>query len=144
MKMKRILYFGCGRDKGHFFWMSEWHSAMNRDALQRATGLDTVTENFLRAFDGTFTPMITAQGAYKLSSVPPFLIVAWHDYTVDTRPGSNSALLAVGYGGSAEEVIQDAPNWFPSVMRRQTVALYPAVAVSVPNNASERPEADDE
>lgn len=98
----------------------------NRSALQSITGIEGVTDNFLHAIDGTFTPLISGQGAYKESIVPPFRIVAWHDYTVDSRPGSNSALLGIGYE-SADEMLNDAINHFPAVMQRQTSPLHPSV-----------------
>lgn len=123
--MKTLLYFGYIKEKGHYLWTRENCVITNRDALERLTGIRGVTDNFLNAIDDVYTPLITAQGAYKEFFVPPFRIVAWHDYTVDTRPGSNSALLGRGYE-SVIEMLKDAENQFPSVMNRQTAMLFPA------------------
>jgi len=74
--------------------------------------------------DGVYVPGHTReQGQYQVSVVPPFCIVAWHDFTVDKRPGSNSALLGIGYGASVEDIFADAAIKFPSVMKRQIVPL---------------------
>lgn len=69
--------------------------------------------------DGRFTPKSTTeQGLYTQTQQQDWLILAWHDYTVDKRLGSNSVLLGQGYA-SAAELIADARIKFPSVMRRQ-------------------------
>ena len=127
--MKKLIYFGCIGAKGRYLWATERDHIANRSALQSITGIKGVTDNFL----GTFTPLISGQGAYKESIVPPFRIVAWNDYTVDTRRGSSSALLGIGYA-STDEMLDDAINHFPSVMRRQTSPLYPAINAVMPNS----------
>jgi hypothetical protein len=125
-EMKRMLYFGCLVKKGHYLWATESCHIANRSALKSVSAIDDVTDEFLISLDGAFTPLISAQGAYKESLVPPFRIIAWHDYTVDSRPGSNSALLGIGYE-STDEMLDDAINHFPSVMKRQTSPLYLAM-----------------
>jgi hypothetical protein len=67
-------------------------------------------------FDGPFTPENCI--GYQESTIPPLRIVSWVDNSVDHRPGSHSTLIGVGYD-SAEEMLDDAPSWFPSVMKRQ-------------------------
>lgn len=131
--MKKLLYFGCIGDKGHYLWSSEHSHIANRSALKSITGIEGVTDRFLLSIDGTYAPLISTQGAYKESFVPPFRIIAWHDYTVDSRPGSNSALLGIGYD-STDEMLNDAINHFPSVMKRQTIPLHPAINAVLPSN----------
>ena len=122
--MKKLLYFGCVRSVGHYLWVNEGNSVCNVSALKLHTGITGVTDNFIRGIDGFFTPPNGPQGAYRVARVEPFLIVAWNDLTVDSRPGSNSVLLGIGYA-SADEILDDAINHFPSVMRRQTTPLHP-------------------
>lgn len=124
--MKKLLYFGCIREKGHYLFSgdSPGCNIANRSSLERLVGIAGVTDSFLHTIDGTYVPFDTRQGAYKVSTVPPFLIVAWNDYTIDTRPGSNSVFLGIGYASDVE-MINDAINHFPSVMKRQTVPLFP-------------------
>lgn len=113
-EQKTLMYFGCIRTLGHYLWQ---HEGSYRDSrLIRINGVNTKILNFI---DGTFTPGSTSQqGLYNESIVPPFRIVSWHDYTVDKRPGSNSNLIGIGYE-SAEQMIDDAYQKFPSVMNRQ-------------------------
>jgi len=126
--MKKLLYFGCIGEKGHYLWVNEHDRCHNCSTLKALTGIEDVTDQFIHTIDGTFVPVVTDQGAYRVSIVPPFTIVAWHDYTVDQRSGSNSALLGVGFN-SPDEIIDEANQQFPSVMKRQPVPLYPAVPV---------------
>ena len=120
--MKKLLYFGCIRDKGHYLWYSEQNRIANSSALKSITGIEGVTDNFLNSIDGTYTWNTYGQGICKYSLVPPFRIIAWNDFTVDTRPGSNSVLLGIGYE-SAQEMFAEAMKQFPSVMQRQTIPL---------------------
>lgn len=118
--MNLLLYFGCLFRPGHYLFLSENGTTIqNASSLERFCGIrGQVTDRFIQCIDGLFTPVRTGQGIYKISHVPPFLIVAWHDYTVDKRPGSNSALLGVGFT-HAEEMFAAARLKFPSVMARQ-------------------------
>lgn len=120
--MKQMLYFGCVRDKGHYLYFGENFRIHSSSVLMEYSGLKSITQRFVECIDGVYLPLIGAQGVYRISQVPPFLIVAWNDRTVDGRPGSNSALLAVGYT-AANEIIADAVNHYPSVMNRQTEPL---------------------
>ena len=122
--MKKLLYFGCIGQSGHYLWVSEHYSVSNVSALKHHTGITMVNERFLHFMDGAFVPPSGKQGVFRESIVPPFRIIAWSDYTVDSRPGSNSALLGYGYA-NADEILIDAINHFPSVMQRQTSPLRP-------------------
>lgn len=73
----------------------------------------------LNGIDGLFPPGSTFdQGKYQVSIVPPVMIVAWWDYTVDKRPGSNANLIGYGFN-DAEEMIDEAYKLFPRIMNRQ-------------------------
>lgn len=123
--MKHLFYFGCIRSVGHYFYASESDcSIRNPTTLGRRIGAEIpYGEAIFWKIDGGYAPKSSiGQGAYKESFVDPFRIIAWHDYTVDRRPGSNSALLGVGYD-SVAEMLADAAIKFPSVMARQTGLL---------------------
>lgn len=116
---KKLLYFGCIGHAGHSLF--EYDSP---GGYIRATSAN-LREYFpqsnlecLKAIDGTFGPHTREQGKYNDCTIPPLRIVSWWDYTIDSRPGSNSNLIGIGYE-SAEEMIDDAYKIFPSVMNRQ-------------------------
>ncbi len=118
-----LLYFGCIGDAGHHLWVSESRQVANITALRRYHPLPGVSEDFLRHIDQTFCPSVSVpDGVYRVSYVPPFRIIAWRDRSVDSRSGSNSALLGVGYE-TAEELIGEARQQFPSVISRQRQPL---------------------
>ena len=69
--------------------------------------------------DGEHTPKDTIdQGTAGEVILGNYRIIAWHDYTGDSRPGSNSALVGLGYE-SRDEMLIAAAVKFPSIMKRQ-------------------------
>lgn len=112
---KKLFYFGCRGQKGHFFYGGPGPYC---DSI---TGeFPGLNYNILRVIDGTFTPGFThKQGIYQVAEIGPVKIVAWWDYSVDSRPGSNSNLIGSGYA-NAEEMIDAAFKKFPDVMNRQS------------------------
>lgn len=114
--MKHMYYFGCIGQVGHHL-----HDMSQRmlGSLHTAKVLLKVPENLLRCLDGNFVPTETQQaGLYKYSTIGECQIVAWHDYSVDKRPGSNSVLIGIGFIDS-EDMLDWAEKHFPSVMQRQ-------------------------
>ena len=104
--MKKLIYYGCIGEAGHYFF------GPGERSLSRS-------ERPTLFVDGEYTPKeMTKQGSARVVVVDQYIIIAWHDYTGDSRPGSNSVLLAIGYD-SDEEVLKDAAEMFPSVMKRQ-------------------------
>lgn len=92
---------------GHHYWPRKPSSLLN------------VNMNVFDVIDGTFTPGYSrGQGAAQETIVGPLRIIAWHDFTIDSRPGSNSVLIGYGYD-NAEDMFADAEKQFPSVMNRQ-------------------------
>lgn len=111
---KKLVYFGTDGRPGHFFFGGS--SPYAPGLLNDFPGINKI---LLLNIDGAFTPGNTArQGIYQVSIVPPVIIVAWHDYTIDSRPGSNSNLIGMGYE-NAQEMIDDAIKKFPHIMSRQ-------------------------
>lgn len=105
--MKQLFYFGCMGGVGHYWYP---HQPGN---------LPGVNKNIFGVIDGTFTPgNYYDQGAAQEVIIGPIRIIAWHDYSVDKRPGSHSTLIGYGYD-SADAMLIDAEKQFPSVMKRQ-------------------------
>lgn len=113
---KQLLYFGCIKEKGHYLWQFE------NSKMYNLNGFKGINSKVLDHLDGIFTPAFPKQGNAMFSKVGPIAILAWHDYTVDQRPGSNSALIGVGYHDTIE-ILNDAHKLFPSVIKRQTVPI---------------------
>lgn len=104
--MKKLLYFGCIGEPGHYFYRPGEHSL-------------SFSERPTLHVDGEYTPKGTIkQGAAREVVNDQYRIIAWHDYTGDSRGNSNSVLLGIGYE-SREEMLADAKIEFPSVMERQ-------------------------
>lgn len=115
---KKLLYFGCIQNLGHFLYESDNGHSLNIDSIVRR--YPQFNKHLLQGLDATFTPNDWNQkeGVYNDCIVPPIRIVAWWDRSFDKRHGSNSALIGYGFS-SAEEILDEAVKLFPSVMRRQ-------------------------
>jgi len=112
---KKLFYFGCIGAPGHYLHGSHYGG----DPALAAKEMPGINSRLLGSLDDVFTPASTKQqGVYQVSAIPPVIIVAWHDYTGDGRPGSNSALIGYGYD-DAEQIIEAAHGLFPTVMSRQ-------------------------
>lgn len=113
---KLLLYFGCIDRVGHYLFGKGGASASERNAMSLFPSLNP---NLLKHIDAIFPPTQTQiVGKYNECIVPPCIIVAWWDRSVDKRPGSNSNLIGFGYA-NAEEIIDEAYIQFPAVMNRQ-------------------------
>lgn len=111
---KRTYYFGCMGVTGHYMF----------PATRRGNFPDA-NYKVIEYIDGLYTPGgSTEQGKAQFSMIGPFTIIAWHDYTVDKRPGSNSNIIGYGFTGTRSEIIvdmfKDFMIRFPQVVNRQT------------------------
>lgn len=108
--MKKLLFFGCEgpSSPGHFLSESMYD-------VSKRYGIGS---NILDRIDSTFCPPPWKPG-YLAWICPLCKIVAWWDTTGDSRPGSNSVLIGIGYI-DFEEMIDDAYLQFPKIMSRQT------------------------
>lgn len=106
--MKRLYYLGCRTgDKGHFLWTRQWSGA--------GWGIPEMSDQLRGALDGVFCPAI--EGVAMRSNVGPWRIVSWIDRSVDSRPGSHSTFVGIGYERE-EEMVVDAVIQFPDVFQR--------------------------
>lgn len=108
---KKLIYFGCIGTIGHHLYGKDVTGS-------HRVNIPNLNPEVIKFIDGTFTPANRTEGIYNESIVPPVRIVAWWDYSVDNRQGSNSVLIGYGYD-SAEEMIDAAYQIFPGVMKRQ-------------------------
>lgn len=116
--MKKLFYFGCIGDKGHYFWENEGFHMSWKEEQKVAEIIPCKNYNEV---DGNFAPKKTCDQGKYLEYVFPnnTRLVSWWDRTVDSRHGSNSTLIGVGYN-SSDEMLNDAVKLFPSVMNRQS------------------------
>jgi hypothetical protein len=120
--MKKLFFFGCGNNqKGHYLFESDDRMNGHTDQISDRYGINRRILGGV--IDSSFAPAGTdEQSKYQLSYIcttkADFIkIVSWWDRTGDSRPGSNSSLIGIGYS-SAEEMIDDAYVYFPMTMGR--------------------------
>lgn len=126
--MKPIYYFGCIDVSGHHL------HGPNAETSQYA---DRNCKDFAehgRRLDGAFCPPESfGSGLYVISQKPPWNIISWWDYSVDSRQGSHSTFICQGYE-SLEEFWKDAQAQFPSVFKRQRMPVYGGLGSFLPSN----------
>lgn len=120
----KILLFGCGEDAGHFLHRpSAGRPVTDYGVMRRLPAL--VSGNL----DGVFPPQ-----RHRKEFVPrrvvleigadTWTVLAWWDYSVDNRGGSNTALIWKGRHTN-DEMIQAAAEAFPwAIERIQAVQDY--------------------
>lgn len=119
---KTLLYFGCIRDKGHYLWESDGRPLLVfGNTMKQMPGINPA---ILTGIDGMFPPANNGgEGVYSVNIInEKLIIIAWWDYSIDNRPGSNSALIGYGYKNE-QIIISDAMIAYPSVMTRQRKLL---------------------
>ena len=101
--MREWLYFGCHVDSGHFLW--------------RANGVREHRHGHpFGQFDGTLClPRAVGQHVASLSRLgfAGYSVLAFWDYTIDKRPGSNSIIFAPSLDLSALEIAEGAKKHLP-------------------------------
>lgn len=111
-----VWFFGCVLRTGHWYWTPELERVYAGKS-DRPTPFEV---------DGKFTPKFTAQGAARLAHHDGWTVLAFHDYSVDNRPGSNGAFLAVG-ALDYDDMMLLASLHFPQVLGRVgPIRLVPA------------------
>lgn len=117
MSKSESVYFGCWGGKGHYFWNARGDRTMAyRNAIE---GLPW------QSVDGCLTPTSSReQGAAALHHEQGWTALAWHDYTVDSRPGSNSALFMPEPNLIFEIMIMHLSMVFTPIYLRQDGSLH--------------------
>ena len=105
----RRLYFGCGRDIGHYFW----GPGMLKDLGYR----EIVSILPWKHIDGVLNPKKQVQGEAYIHHLGGWTAIAFADRSVDTRHGSNSAFF-FDSRLNFTEALADARKHFPEVFAR--------------------------
>jgi hypothetical protein len=110
-----VFYFGCIGGTGHYWFRPGRDDRELYPKDERA--------KLFQYIDGNFAPKMTsAEGRAKLSHVVDWTVLAWWDYSVDKRPGSNSALVVKGKH-DFDEMLDLLRAHFPEVADRQLMQL---------------------
>jgi hypothetical protein len=103
------LYFGCIKEPGHFVFNTQEEYIYHRKSPE---------VQFLCNNDGQLAPKDdNKHGATKIHHFTEYIIIAMWDYSVDTRPGSNSMFLIPGRHTSGM-AISLAKQFFPNIWKR--------------------------
>lgn len=104
--MNKWFYFGCHGGPGHCLWTEGMHKEYRQGPGQ---------------FDGSLAPQgsrdpyiasVSRLGGWGMTAL------AWWDYSVDTRGGSNSIIFAPGLDINATLMLVEAQRRFPQVFSR--------------------------
>ncbi|MFC7515115.1 hypothetical protein ACFQUU_08875 [Herbaspirillum sp. GCM10030257] len=127
MDIKHWIYFGCHRQVGHYLFLPGMRPRYDRQ-------LDKLTH-----FDGKLPPQgdatpyvaaVSRLGGWGLSAL------AFWDYSVDNRGGSNSVFYAPSLTITPEELMAGAKQHFPEVWARLPevrLAVAPPLAGNPPS-----------
>lgn len=108
--LRTWYYFGCWNGLGHHLY--------NKDG--RSVLLDALSN-----LDGELCPKSRTGYHAQLTRLPllGYSALAWWDYTVDTRPGSNSIIFAPSISCSTDSIIAGMRRWFTRVENRLPTPL---------------------
>jgi hypothetical protein len=103
------FYFGCGERAGHHLWVEG-------ERPESAYGM--AYRDWRNMSDGLFPPRRTSkQGAAALHFVHGYTVLSFWDYTVDSRPQSNSTFFLPGRM-NFDTALAEAQKRFPWVFAR--------------------------
>jgi hypothetical protein len=118
--VRRFYYFGCrGSQTGHHLHS---HYPDGRTTAER----DRLDGGFpIHLLDGTFAPLARDDRRWKLTHLSlnhhVLSILAKHDYTIDTRPGSNACFVMIDETAWDEwHILAEAKICFPDCWERLT------------------------
>lgn len=112
------MFFGSRNDSGHYFWPGPPQQTYEK-ILYPESNKTASLRPIMIYFDGVFYPK-TGQGHCSLIYIEQIdtTVLAWMDRSVDKRPGSNSAIIAIG-----RHCLDDLVTWclsrYPDVIERQ-------------------------
>jgi hypothetical protein len=109
-------YFGCWREVGHYWWRPGPSQISWREYEQGCP-----TDQPWGHLDGKLTPPSHRQSEAALHHREGWTALAVHDYTVDSRPGSNIAFL-FDATLDFDRAVKAARAEFPQVVERVEAA----------------------
>ena len=110
LKDAKGYYFGCIDEPGHYVW----------SATSKRKVYNKFTDWICKMDDLLTTKFENNDGQGLLHQYDGFTILAFHDCSVDTRPGSNSMFIFYGTL-SFSEVIHEANINFPEIMNKRNL-----------------------
>jgi len=108
----KILYFGCYRDKGHYFWS---------EGFSKPRWSDTVTQIpwGIQVDTGLCPKGPQIQGRAAFHQKDGWTAISFWDRTVDTRPGSHSTFLCENTL-DFDAMVALCKETFPTIWERYT------------------------
>ena len=101
------MFFGCeNTSKGHYLWDTTGSKARNGSCPWNVGW-----------FDGTLNLDGFGQGVAALHHIKGYTLLAFADYSVDSRPGSN-AVFALPGTFDFETAKREAARMFPHIWKR--------------------------
>lgn len=106
-----MIYFGCKNEAGHYCWDETGKRLFRHENL------------FLLNHDTKLAPQNDkTESRAILHHYPDFTVLAYWDYKVDSRPGSNSMFLTNGKK-SPQEIIDEIKTSFPDIWERSPATI---------------------
>lgn len=122
---KHMLLFGCGDDAGHFLHQPAERPRTDYAAMKRLPGLIS------KSIDGGFPPQnhrreFVPQRTFMRIGTDGWTVLAWWDYSVDERGGSNTVLIWQGHHSIAEmlQVGKAAFPWAADRIQQAAGAIF--------------------
>lgn len=110
-----LLFFGAYREAGHYYWLSA-------NGVPSRVWLDLHSSElpkWLRSIDGLFVPATSRkQSAMTLNHLDNATVLAFHDFSQDSRPGCNGAVIAFGELLDAATILSRFYRAFPEIFNR--------------------------
>ena len=123
--LDRWLYFGCkDGTPGHYLWGEGMSSIWSGNL------------DFLNRFDALLPPQRSREGYLATISRLEgwgMTAMAWWDYSVDSRSGSNSIIFAPSLTITGKDLLAEAQRRFPVVFARLP---SPVRLISIMNNGA--------
>ena len=116
------FYFGCWGQVGHYL-RDQHGESMGYGKASKKTG---IPEEVVLNIDGGFLPKDTTQGRAAIHHVDGWTILAFTDRSVDSRPGSNSAFIALGTL-TFSHIVERSKKFFPDIWSRFKFEVFPDV-----------------
>lgn len=117
--MPRAFYFGCVDRRGHFLFEAGGGS---RNEAVRYSGNNPWGDKI----DGGLCPDVLTQGHAALHHRDGYTALAFWDYSLDDRTGSNSVFIAEGTHDFVA-MKRIASQRFPKIWARFTFPVIPAI-----------------
>jgi hypothetical protein len=105
--MRKVAFFGCWNQAGHYL-----HD-------ESGNNLQSFGPFIVESLDGVLLKHgYRIPGQVDVVCFKDYTVIAFEDYTVDRRPGSNAAFIVEGHALTRQECWKAAEAMFPQVVKR--------------------------